>query len=78
MDYACLPAQKTDSQQLMNNLIGVSVAMVGVVLYGHLKHASGTTSPDCLDMVCPGCLMNLIEPRSAENDEERQGLRSGP
>ena len=28
-------------QQLYNNIMGVSVAMVGVVLYGHVKHASG-------------------------------------
>ena len=28
-------------QQLYNNIMGVSVAMVGVVLYGHIKHASG-------------------------------------
>ncbi|EOD25384.1 hypothetical protein EMIHUDRAFT_56371, partial [Emiliania huxleyi CCMP1516] len=38
-----------DAQQLYNNIAGVTVAMFGVVLYGHLKHASSEGKPDCLD-----------------------------
>ena len=37
--YLFFPAK--DTQQLYNNIAGVSVAMIGVILYGHLKHAAG-------------------------------------
>lgn len=36
------PAAAGDLQRLYNNVAGVSVAMLGVILYGHLKQASKT------------------------------------
>ena len=66
-----------DSQQLYNNIMGVSIAMVGVILYGHLKHASGQDKPDCLDNMCPGCILSMIEPKYAEPNEETVPLDAG-
>ena len=58
--------------------MGVSVAMIGVILYGHLKHASGLDQPDCLDMSCPGCILQVIEPKYSESErEETEGLKGG-
>ena len=52
--------------------------MVGVVLYGHLKHASGQDTSDCLDACCPGCVLAVIEPKySAADREETEGLKGG-
>lgn len=52
--------------------------MIGVILYGHLKHASGQEQPDCLDMTCPGCVLNIIEPKYSEGErEETEGLKGG-
>ena len=73
--YMLFPAKVNDSQALINNIAGVSVAMVGVILYGHIKHASGQDKPDCLDATCPGCLLQIIEPKYAEADEETEGLK---
>jgi len=75
--YLMFPAKVTNMQQLYNNLLGVSIAMVGVILYGHLKHASGQDKPDCLDHTCPGCILSLIEPKYAEPNEETEPLESG-
>lgn len=69
--------QDGNTQQLMNNIMGVSVAMVGVILYGHLKHASGNDQPDCMDAICPSCVLSTMEPSYGE-DEETQGLKSEP
>lgn len=75
--YLFFPAKLEDTQQLYNNIAGVSVAMVGVVLYGHLKHASGQDKPDCLDHCCPGAVLSCIEPKySSVTPEEEEGLRS--
>lgn len=73
--YLLFPAKVTDMQQLYNNLLGVSIAMVGVILYGHLKHAAGQDKPDCLDQTCPGCILSLIEPKYSESNEETEGLK---
>jgi len=63
-------------QQLYNNVMGVSVAMVGVVLYGHVKHASGQNEPDCFDCLCPGVVLSVIEPNYAKvNPSETEGLK---
>merc|ERR1719230_483115 len=74
--YVLFPAKLADTQQLYNNIVGVSVAMIGVVLYGHLKHAAGQDQPDCLDMACPGCVLSVIEPKYSEGErEETEGLK---
>jgi len=68
-----------DMQQLYNNMAGVAVAMIGVILYGHLKSASGPEDRDCLDHVCPSCVLYVIEPKYAGNSdpEEVEGLKGG-
>lgn len=77
--YVFFPAKLNDSQQLYNNILGVSVAMVGCVLYGHLKDAASQEKPDCLDCVCPGPVLSVIEPRySAVVSEETEGLKAAP
>ena len=74
--YMLFPAKLADTQQLYNNIMGVSVAMIGVILYGHLKHAVGQDVPDCLDQVCPGPVLYLIEPKYSEGErEETEGLK---
>jgi len=76
--YVLFPAKLADSQQLYNNVMGVSVAMVGVILYGHLKHAAGQDVPDCLDATCPSCVLYVIEPKYSEVErEETEGLKGG-
>lgn len=76
--YLFFPAKLNDTQQLYNNIMGVSVAMVGVILYGHLKHAAGQDVPDVLDMTCPGPVLHCIEPKYSEAErEETQGLKGG-
>ena len=56
--------------------MGVSFAMIGVILYGHLKHASGQEQPDCLDSCCPGCVLACIEPKYSDAErEETEGLK---
>ena len=75
--YLLFPSKLADTQALYNNILGVSVAMVGVILYGHLKHASGNDSSDCLDHTCPSCVLSIIEPKyGSANREETQGLRT--
>ena len=50
--------------------------MIGVILYGHLKHASGQEQPDCLDSCCPGCVLACIEPKYSDAErEETEGLK---
>ena len=49
-------------QQLINNVIGVSVAMVGCVLYGHIKLAEQGKTPDLFDRACPTACLRCIEP----------------
>merc|ERR1711988_331098 len=64
-------------QQLYNNIMGVSVAMVGVVLYGHVKRASGQSEPDCFDCLCPGAVLSVIEPNYAKvNPSETESLKA--
>jgi hypothetical protein len=72
-------AERGDTQQIINNIAGVSVAMIGVLLYGHIQQASSGGYSDCLDAVCPGCILYVIEPKyaSEESAEELKGLK-GP
>jgi solute carrier family 35 protein E3 len=42
--YIMFPAAAGDLQRLYNNIAGVSVAMLGVILYGHLQQARRTPS----------------------------------
>ena len=68
--YLFFPSHgKHNQEQLYHNIMGVSVAMVGVVLYGHLQHASGKQQPDCFDAVCPGCILAVISPESSDKEE---------
>ena len=64
---------KHHQQQLQNNIIGVSVAMVGVILYGHLKYAAGSEQSDLFDKTCPQCILRVFEP-SDEAPEAKEGL----
>jgi len=76
--YLLFPMTGT-MQQLYNNVAGVSVAMVGVVLYGHIKHASGQNESDCFDCACPSPILNLIDPNYAKvNPSETEGLKANP
>ena len=70
-------AMPNDTAQLYNNVMGVSIAMIGVILYGHLKHASGQDQPDCLDMCCPGCVLQVIEPKYNEAEREETQVLKG-
>ena len=64
--YVLFPSKLSDTTQLYNNIMGVSIAMVGVILYGHLKHAASVgDGTDCLDATCPGCILTIIEPKYA-------------
>jgi len=75
--YVLFPSKLADTQALYNNIAGVSVAMVGVILYGHLKQAQGNDASDCMDSTCPACILSIIEPRySAASREETEGLRT--
>ena len=68
--YVLFPSHgtgKRQQQQLVKNVIGVSIAMVGVILYGHLKHASGQKEADCFDGLCPTAVLSAIT-----SDEEKQ------
>ena len=63
-----------DHKQLHNNIFGVSVAMVGVILYGHLKQVSGQHQ-DCFDFTCPGPLLGLLE--SDAEKREKEAIQKG-
>ena len=62
------------TQQLYNNMMGVSVAMIGVILYGHIKHASGQSQPDCFDSSCPGCVTSAFEYVDGVESDKEEGL----
>jgi len=64
-------SSRKQQQQLQSNILGVSIAMLGVFLYGHLKHTAGNKQPDCFDHACPGCVLDVIT--SAEEKAERAG-----
>lgn len=62
------------TEELYYNIAGVSVAMVGVVLYGHVKMRSGVDDRDCFDQICPGPILRVLAPERSE--EEVEGLTS--
>jgi hypothetical protein len=67
---------KHQHQQLLNQILGMSVAMAGVVLYGHLKTAAGGQQPDVFDMTCPACALSVIEPQTEGETESKAPLTS--
>jgi len=74
--YLFFPMPGT-TQQLYHNIMGVSIAMIGVVLYGHIKHASGQNESDCFDCLCPGVVLSVIEPNYAKiNPSEIERLKT--
>lgn len=48
------------TERLINNLLGIFIAMIGVILYGYLKSNSKSTSPDALDRYCPRSIGKMI------------------
>merc|ERR1712087_735063 len=73
--YIMFPSKTADLKQFYNNVAGVSVAMIGVILYGHIKHASSQNKDDCLDCVCPGGIVRLLDNKySTVSPSETEGL----
>jgi len=52
----------SDTQQMINNAIGVGVAFVGCVLYGHIKMAEGAQRLDLFDRCCPASAQSWLSP----------------
>lgn len=48
------PTDPSKQGEMYKNIIGVVVAMVGVVLYGHVSHMQSIKEPDILDKCMPG------------------------
>jgi len=73
--YVLFPSRTADVKQFYHNVAGVSVAMIGVILYGHIKHASSQNKDDCLDCVCPGGIVRLLDNKySTVSPSETEGL----
>ena len=76
-----------DVQQMINNAIGVGVAFIGCVLYGHIKMAEGAEKLDLFDRCCPASVVVWLSPHkqrrtrrksaSPGRDEGRAGRRAG-
>mmetsp|Transcript_22461 Transcript_22461/g.55855 ORF Transcript_22461/g.55855 Transcript_22461/m.55855 type:complete len:181 (-) Transcript_22461:101-643(-) len=64
-----------DSAQMLRNIIGLSIAMVGCILYGHLKLAESAEQLDVLDRCCPSCIHGTLllhkRPEAASNDVQQ-------
>eukprot|EP00967_Tisochrysis_lutea_P077423 scaffold105137_cov37-Tisochrysis_lutea.AAC.2 len=56
--YLLWPPQ--DTSQLAHNVLGVSIAMVGCILYGHVKMAEANARRDICDSLCPMPLLLLV------------------
>merc|ERR1711935_134103 len=78
--YVLFPAKAQDVQQFYNNIAGVTVAFVGVVLYGNIKYSFGQGKDDCLDSCCPGPIVRVLDPTkySTVSPSETEGLTSEP
>jgi len=63
--FLLFPNPNMTQDMLIHNIVGVSVAMVGVVLYGHLKQAANSSKDDCLDCLCPAPIARLLDPKYA-------------
>lgn len=74
--FLFFPSHGKQNEQLYSQIAGMSVAMVGVVLYGHLKHAAGGQSRDVFDLACPACAMGCVEPASEPDKESKAPLTS--
>ena len=75
--YVLFASKQQDPHQLQNNIIGVSVAMVGCVLYGHLKHAASQSQDDCFDCICPAPIVRCLDADKAKvapTESERETL----
>lgn len=73
--YVLFPSKDQDAKQFYHNIAGVSVAMVGVVLYGHVKQAASQGKDDCLDCMCPSGLVRVLDNKYATvSPTETEGL----
>ena len=63
--YVFFPSPNFDETQFYHNIAGVSIAMVGVILYGHVKQASAAGKDDCLDCICPTAVNHFLDPKYA-------------
>ena len=63
--YVLFPSPNFDETQFYHNIAGVSIAMVGVILYGHVKQASAAGKDDCLDCICPTAVNHFLDPKYA-------------
>ena len=75
--YVLFTGKHIHKRQLQNNIIGVSVAMVGCVLYGHLKHAASQSQDDCFDCICPAPIVRCLDAEKAKvapTESERETL----
>ena len=75
--YVLFTGKHIHKRQLQNNIVGVSVAMVGCVLYGHLKHAASQSQDDCFDCICPAPIVRCLDAEKAKvapTESERETL----
>ena len=56
-------------QQMIDNAIGVGVAFIGCVLYGHVKMAEGAQRLDVFDRCCPASLQSWLSPHKYKQVE---------
>lgn len=57
-------------QQMIDNAIGVGVAFLGCVLYGHIKMAEGAQRLDVFDRCCPTAAQSWLSPHKYKQVEE--------
>ena len=55
-----------DRSQLSYHACGVSIALCGCFLYGHLKMAEASSRADLLDRICPSPVLRFLVPHSYE------------
>lgn len=66
-----------DHERLVSNVIGLSIAMGGCILYGHLKLSEGAQRLDVFDRMCLPCGLALLVPRkhSVADDADDDAAR---
>ena len=57
-------------QQMIDNAIGVGVAFIGCVLYGHIKMAESAQRLDVFDRCCPASAQSWLSPHKYKQVEE--------
>ena len=75
--YVLFPSHgrgKRHQQALYHNIMGVSIAFVGMIMYGHLKHTAGNKQTDCIDATCPNCVLDMIS--SDEEKADREAIQA--